>query len=49
MNEITIIIIAYQSDKIINDFIRKIPTTVKTIIIENSQNHELKTVIEKKT
>ena len=48
MNEITIIIIAYQSDKIINDFIRKIPTTVKTIIIENSQNHELKTVIEKK-
>ena len=42
MNEITIIIITYKSEKIIYDFIKKIPSTTKTIIIENSQNYELK-------
>ena len=46
MNDITIIIITYNSDKIIYDFIKKIPTTIKTIIVENSQNHELKKKIE---
>ena len=48
MNEITIIIITYKSEKIIYDFIKKIPSTIKTIIIENSQNHELKKDIEEK-
>ncbi len=46
MNDITIIIITYNSEKIIYDFIKKIPSTTKTIIVENSQNHELKKNIE---
>ena len=48
MNEITIIIITYKSEKIIYDFIKKIPSAIKTIIIENSKNYELKKDIEKK-
>ena len=48
MNEITIIIITYKSEKVIFDFIKKIPSTIKTIIIENSKNYELKKDIEKK-
>ena len=48
MNDITIIIITYKSEKIIYDFIKKIPSTIKTIIIENSKNYELKKDIEKK-
>ena len=48
MNEITIIIITYNSEKIIYDFIKKIPSTIKTIIIENSQNYELRKDIEEK-
>ena len=48
MNEITIIIITYKSEKIIYDFIKKIPSTIKIIIIENSQNYELKKDIEEK-
>ncbi len=48
MNEITIIIITYKSEKVIYDFIKKIPSTIKTIIIENSQNYELKKDIEDK-
>jgi len=46
MNEITIIIITYKSEKIIYNFIKNIPSTIKTIIVENSQNHELKKKIE---
>ena len=46
MSEITIIIITYKSEKIIYDFIKKIPSSIKTIIIENSQNYELKKKIE---
>ena len=46
MNEITIIIITYKSEKIIYDFIKKIPSTIKTIIIDNSQNYEMKKNIE---
>ena len=46
MNEITIIIITYKSEKIIYNFIKKIPSTIKIIIIENSQNYELKKNIE---
>ncbi len=48
MNEITIIIITYKSGKIIYDFIKKIPSTIKTIIIDNSQDYELKKDIEEK-
>ena len=48
MNEITIIIITYKSEKIIYDFVKKIPSTIKTIIIENSHNYELKKDIEEK-
>jgi len=44
----TIIIITYKSDKIIYDFIKKIPSKYKTIIIENSQNYLLKKNIEEK-
>ena len=47
-NNITIIIITYKSEKIIYNFIKKIPSTIKTIIIENSKNYELKKDIEKK-
>ncbi len=48
MNDITIVIITYKSEKIIYDFINKIPSTIKTIIVENSQNYKLKTEIEEK-
>jgi len=48
MIDVTIIIITYKSEKIIYDFIKKIPSNIKTIIIENSQNHNLKKDIEKK-
>ena len=48
MNEITIVIITYKSRKIIYDFIKRIPSTIKIIIIDNSQDHELKKDIEEK-
>ena len=47
MHEITIIIITYKSEKIIYDFIKQIPSNIKTIIIENSQNYELKKKLKK--
>ena len=47
-DDITIIIITYKSEKIIHNFIKKIPSTIKTLIIENSKNYELKKDIEKK-
>ncbi len=42
----TIIIITYKSEKVINDFIKEIPSKYKIIIIENSQNYQLKKTIE---
>ena len=48
MNEITIVIITYKSRKIIYDFIKKIPSTIEIIIIDNSQDYELKKNIEEK-
>ena len=48
MNEITIVIITYKSRKIIYDFIKKIPLNIKTIIVDNSQDYELKKDIEEK-
>ena len=47
MNEITVVIITYKSENIIYKFIKKIPKTIKVIIIDNSQNYELKKNIEK--
>ena len=46
-DDITIVIITYKSEKIIHEFIKKIPTNIKTIIIENSENYELKNKIER--
>ena len=46
--KITIILIAYKSEELINTFVKKIPNTVKVIIIENSNNLLLKRKIEKK-
>ena len=48
LSDVTIVIITYKSEKIIYDFIKKIPSKIKTIIIENSQNYELKKDIEEK-
>ena len=48
MNDVTIIIITYKSEKKIYDFIKKIPQNIKTIIIENSKNYDLKKDIEEK-
>ena len=48
MNEITIVIITYKSRGIIYDFIKKIPSTMKIMIIDNSQDYELKKDIEEK-
>jgi len=46
--KITIILIAYKSEKLINDFVKKTPNSIKVIIIENSNNLLLKKKIEKK-
>ena len=46
--KLTIILIAYKSEKIIDIFIKKIPNNIKVIIIENSNNHLFKKKIEKK-
>ena len=46
--DLTIIIITYKSEKIIHDFIKKIPSNIKTIIVENSENYNLKKNIEEK-
>ena len=46
--KITIILIAYKSEELINAFVKKIPNTIKVIIIENSNNLLLKRKIEKK-
>ena len=48
MMDVTIIIITYKSENIIHDFVNRIPANLKTIIIENSKNYDLKKNIEKK-
>jgi len=45
---LTIILISYKSEKKIYDFVKKIPKKIKTIIVENSNNHELKKKVESK-
>ena len=46
IKDISIVVITYKSEKIIYNFIKKIPNNIKTIIIENSKNNELKKNIE---
>ena len=46
-DDITIVIITYKSKKIIHKFVKKIPINIKTIIIENSEDYELKEKIER--
>ena len=48
MNEITLIIIAYKSEKKIFSFIENVPPDINVIVIENSNNIELKKKIESK-
>ena len=47
-NQLTMILVAYKSELIINSFVKKIPKKIKVIIIENSQNNLLKKRLEKK-
>ena len=41
-NQLTIILVAYKSEKKIISFIKRIPKKLKVIIIENSKNYLLK-------
>ena len=47
MQNVSIVLITYKSEKVIFDFIKKIPKEIKTIIIENSNNNIMKQEIEK--
>jgi len=47
-NKITVVLISYKSEKKILDFVKNIPKHIKTIVIENSNNQNLKKKIEKK-
>jgi GT2 family glycosyltransferase len=46
--KLTIILIAFKSEKKIYSFVKKIPKSISVIIIENSNNHFLKRYLEKK-
>tara|TARA_B110000444_G_scaffold166860_1_gene155920 strand:- start:550 stop:1398 length:849 start_codon:yes stop_codon:yes gene_type:complete len=46
--KLTIILIAFKSEKKIYSFVKKIPKSIKVIIIENSNNHFMKRHLEKK-
>lgn len=46
MQNISIVLITYKSEKVIFNFIKKIPKDIKTIIIENSNNIKMKEEIE---
>ena len=46
--KLTIVLIAYKSEKKIYAFVKNIPNKIQTIIIENSNNLILKKNIEKK-
>jgi N-acetylglucosaminyl-diphospho-decaprenol L-rhamnosyltransferase len=47
-NQLTMILVTYKSELIIDSFVKKIPKKIKVIIIENSQNNLLKKRLEKK-
>ena len=46
--KLTLILIAFKSEKKIYSFVKKIPKSINVIIIENSNNHFLKKHLEKK-
>ena len=46
MDNITVVIITYKSEKKVFDLINKIPKNIKIIVIENSENHKLKEKIK---
>ena len=46
--KLTLILIAFKSEKKIYSFVKKIPKSINVIIIENSNNHLLKIHLEKK-
>ena len=46
-NKLTVVLISYKSEKKIKSFIKKIPSDIKVIIVENSNNTILKKNIEK--
>ena len=46
--DITIVIVTYKSDEIIYKFIKKIPSKIKVIVVENSKNFHLKKNLEKR-
>ena len=46
--KLTLILIAFKSEKKIYSFVKKIPKSINVIIIENSNNHFLKKYLEKK-
>ena len=48
ISKCTIVLISYKSEKKVNDFVKNIPKEIKTIIIENSNNLNLKKKLEKK-
>tara|TARA_A100000164_G_C21877819_1_gene758595 strand:+ start:609 stop:1445 length:837 start_codon:yes stop_codon:yes gene_type:complete len=47
-NDVSIVIITYNSDLIISKFIKKIPNKIKVIIIDNSNNDKIKTNLKNK-
>ena len=47
-NNLTFVIVTYESDKVIDDCILSIPSNYPIIIIENSGNENFKKEIEKK-
>ena len=46
--KLTLIIVTYKSDDIIFKFLKKVPTKIKVIIVENSKNKLLKIKIQKR-
>ena len=46
--KLTIILISYKSEKKIYDFVKRIPKKIKTIIVENSNNYEMKKKLERR-
>ena len=48
LNNITFIIVSFKSEKIIDDCLKSLPKNSKIIVIENSNNYNLKKSLELK-
>ena len=48
LNNITFIIVSFKSEKIIDDCLKSLPKNSKIIVIENSNNFNLKKSLELK-